>query len=667
MSWLLVLGQLMACTAWGDVRLPGLVGDNMVLQRDSRVVIWGWAEPGERVRIDFRGQRMTVRTDRGGQWSASLGPFPAGGPYQMTIAGRNRIALRNILLGDVWLASGQSNMEAPLGPDESWGWKGVDNVERELRSAHFQHIRLFKAHRKIALTPTQDAQADGWATLTPDSAKSFSAVAYLFGRELHRRYGVPIGLIESSWGGTLAEAWVSEASLQAFPEFRESIDSLRRIDETAVMLEYPGYLQRKSAWYRQHGEEDRGRSDGHYLWAAPGFAADWPTTDEPQAREMEALDGFDGVVWFRKEVDVPAECAGQEALLQLPGAYKSDVTFFNGTQVGQTDTGDQPKEYPVPGSLVKAGRNVIVIRLTGSNGFVGMYGDRDRMLLTVGGQVLPLAGVWSYQPGADLSSLPIPPEYARIKSSPRAPTVLFNGMIAPLVRYRIKGVIWYQGEANAVAKRSAGYRSLFPALIRDWRRQWGYEFPFLFVQLAGWGPNETEPAEYQWAELREAQSMALSVPATGMATAVDVGDEHDIHPRDKQTVAHRLVLAAARVAYGEKVIDSGPVFESLRAEGNRMRIRFSSLGSGLRVRDKYGYVRGFEVAGRDGRFHWAQARQDGDDIVVFSQDVLEPEAVRYGWSNTPDGNVFNEEGLPAPPFRTDAPQPPYAASDTARR
>jgi sialate O-acetylesterase len=290
-----------------------------------------------------------------------------------------------------------------------------------------------------------------------------------------------------------------------------------------------------------------------------------------------------------------------------------------------------------------------------------MFGPEDQLSAEIGSAAISLAGAWSYQPGPDLRDFPML-DAATIAVHPwpmspqYSPTVLFNGMINPLIQFRVKGVIWYQGEDNAIDNRSAQYRTLFPALIRDWRRHWGYEMPFLFVQLAGYGPNRSEPAEYSWADLREAQYMALSLPGTGMATAVDIGDENDGHPKDKQDVAHRLVLAAAKTAYGENIISSGPTYQAMQIEGSRIRIKFSDIGAGLLIKDKYGYGRGFEIAGADDKFVWAQARRDGQDMMVSNDAINHPVAVRYDWSNTPDGNVFNLEGLPAIPFRTDIPK-----------
>jgi len=632
----------------------------MVLQRDARFAVWGWADPGEKVSITFHGKDVAAQTDQSGRWSASMGPFPASGPYDMVIAGKNRLVLHDVLLGDVWVASGQSNMEFPVGPQATDDWMtGLFNAEREIAHANYPQLRLFKVHRKVGFNAADDVQADTWTASTPESTASFSAVAYLFGREIHKRYHVPVGLIETSWGGTPAEAWVSEAGLKSFPEFRGAIDEVKKTDEKSVIAERDRYEHDSAAWNRLHGAEDRGERDGQPIWAEPAFdASSWATIAEPQSKPIEALQWFDGVVWFRREISVPKEQAGKRAVVHFADAFKADVTYFNGVKIGQTDIGHKPRDYVVPVGVIRSGRNVIAVRMTGRDGNVGMFGsdNPDSLLLEIGDEKLPLAGAWSYQPGTDLRDRPVASTLSMLAGDAHNPTVLFNGMIHPLTPFRIKGVLWYQGETNAEEKRSVQYRTLFPALIEDWRAQWGYPFPFLFVQLAGWGHNQAEPAEYSWADLREAQNMALAVPRTGMATAVDVGDEEDIHPRDKRDVAHRLVLAAANVAYGEHVVASGPTYQSMQVEGDRIRIKFSNLGSGLLIKDKYGYARGFEIAGTDGKFRWARAVQDGEDIKVSSDAIRQPAAVRYAWSNTPDGNVFNQEGLPAVPFRTVGPR-----------
>jgi sialate O-acetylesterase len=642
--------------AVADIRLPAVIGDAMVLQRDSKMRLWGWADPGEPVAIAFLGNSFKSKADRSGQWSVSLGPYPAGGPYEMSIAGKNSLKLRDILIGDVWLASGQSNMELQL---KSPFGLSVDNADREVAAASFPQIRLLKVQQKTAPRPDSDTTSEGWRAVTPETAASFSAVAYFFGRELHQRYQVPIGLIQASWGGTVAEAWMSESAVQRFSEFAKS----KAMEETteAARASYRTYAQRRTAWYRVHGQDDRGRVNGRNIWADAKFdSSAWPTIALPQDFSAcgKDFDGFAETVWYRRTLTVPAEQIGKPLLLNLGLMAFDDVTYFNGQRVGATRAFIKLREYVVPAQHVRAGENSIVVRLTGINdptfACTGVFDPAGQMMATIGTKNIPLNGIWSYMPGPDLQDFPrTDATTLAANPSPNAPTTLFNGMINPLRPMRIKGVIWYQGEANV--DRPAQYRTLFPALIRDWRKQWGYDFPFLFVQLAAFGANTPEPADYPLAELREAQTMTLSVPGTGMASAIDIGNEHDVHPSNKQDVGHRLALAAATVAYGEDVVDSGPTYLSMNAENQQIRIRFSNRGSGLTIRDKYGYGRGFEIAGTDGKYHWAQARLDGQDILVSSPLVEHPTAVRYAWSNTPDGNVYNREGLPAVSFRRDNP------------
>jgi sialate O-acetylesterase len=643
--------------AGAAVRLPAIIGDGMVLQRDSKISIWGLADPGEQVAIAFLGKSFKTKADGAGRWSVSLGPYPAGGPYEMAIVGKNSVRLKDILMGDVWLASGQSNMELAL--QGGYGLK-VDNGDREIESANFPQIRLLSFQQKTAPRPEPDTTSEGWRAVTPETAAPFSAVAYFFGREIHQRYQVPIGLIQATWSGTPAEAWMSAAALQPFPEFAKSTNALAGIAD-APRVAYWDYVRRRTAWYRAHAEEDRGRAGGRDIWANPNLdSGAWPTITLPQDFSACGKDfgGFAGTIWLRRTLTVPAEQLGKAVSLSLGLMAYDDVTYFNGQRVGAMQAFLQPREYIVPANQVRAGENSIVVRLTGINvptfACTGVFDPEEKMMARVGTVTVPLKGPWSYMPGPDLRDFPqADAAILAANPSPYAPTTLFNGMINPLRPMRIKGVIWYQGEANA--GRPAQYRKLFPALIGDWRKQWGYDFPFLFVQLAGFGPNKTEPADYPWAELREAQSMALSVPGTGMANTIDIGNEHDIHPSDKQDVGHRLALAAAKVAYGEDVVSSGPTFQSALIENQRIRIRFSNIGSGLTIRDKYGYGRGFEIAGADGKYRWAQASLDGQDILVSSPEVVHPASVRYAWSNTPDGNVYNREGLPAVSFRTDQP------------
>ena len=490
--------------------------------------------------------------------------------------------------------------------------------------------------------------------VTPESVRKFSAVAYLFGREIHRHYRVPIGLIESVWGGTPAETWVSAQSLRKFPEFDAAVERESRIDAAAA-ADFGGYLAARNRWYQLHSREDRGSAMGG-RWAAADYEdADWPVVQEPQPWPIKPVKGFDGTVWYRKEIDVlPAE-AGKPLRLHLSQMLQADTTYFNGTRVGETTGEVMVRDYAVPAPLVKAGRNIVSVRLAGQydsgDGYVGMLGEAGQMYAELGSRKISLAGSWRYQPGPDLRELPEPPPLAEFRGKfPSSPALLFNAMIAPLAPYRIKGVIWYQGESNV--GRAVEYRSLFPALINDWRKQWGYRLPFLFVQIAGFGADPPDPENCERAELREAQTAALSVAATGMASAVDIGDRNDVHPKNKQAVARRLALAASKVAYGESVDYPGPAYRSMQIENGRIRVKFFNTGSGLRIEGGHGELRGFAIAAESGPFVWARAELDGSDVIVASEAVPSPAMVRYDWSNTPDGNLYNRAGLPALPFRT---------------
>jgi sialate O-acetylesterase len=650
---LLAASLVMAAPAHADASLPRLVGDNMVLQRDTPLQIWGWADPGERVRVFFRGRVLSTHADLTGQWSARLRPQHAGGPDDMRIQAKNNLILRNIMVGDVWLASGQSNMQFPMAREGGFG--GVADADREIAAANFPQIRLFNVDRATAMRPAADVGSRGWVAVTPESIRGFSAVAYLFGRELFQRYQVPIGLIESAYGGTPAETWVSERSLKKFPEFAASIARQSRSDAHAE-AGFDAYLEARNRWYLVHGAEDRGAA-AHDPWsAADHAAADWPTITEPAPWPIKAVKDFDGTMWYRREIEVlPAE-AGNSIRLHLSRLLQADTTYFNGTEVGATSGEIPSRDYLVPGTLVSAGRNVITIRLSGQyasgDGYVGMLGEASQMYADLGSRRIPLAGTWRYQPGPDLSELPEAPPLAEFRSQfPQSPTVVFNAMIAPLAPYRLKGVIWYQGESNV--GRAEQYRSLFPALIEDWRSHWGYRLPFLYVQLPGFDADGPAPAQSARAELRDAQSAASSIAATGMASAIDLGERDDNHPKNKQDVAHRLALAARNVAYGESVVSSGPTFRSKRIEGARIRIEFANLGSGLRASDQPTAVRGFAIAAKHGPFVSASARLDGNSVIVWSDSIPDPATVRYDWANSPDGNLYNIEGLPALPFRTD--------------
>ncbi|MCL6101898.1 MAG: sialate O-acetylesterase [Bacteroidetes bacterium] len=473
---LLLVLLFFSATANAQVTLPPFFNCNMVLQQGIPIPVWGWASPGEKVSVTFNNKTVTTKTGKDGKWKVSLPSMNYGGPYKMVVKGKNLRTIENILIGEVWVCSGQSNMEFKL--------SSANNADAEIAASNYPEIRLFTVKRRMAQTPQENLEEGEWWECSPVSTPNFSAVAYFFGRELYKKLKVPIGLIHTSWGGTAAETWTSPEAIAKNPDFAPMLEKLKTID----LKEYA------------------------------------KNTDK---------------------------------------------------------------------SVPKLGPNTF-------------------------------------------------------------PTLLYNGMIHPLIPYGIKGVIWYQGENNA--GRAFQYRQVFPEMIKDWRSQWHQgDFPFLFVQLANYMKADSLPAQSTWAELREAQSMTLSLPKTGMASAIDVGDAGNIHPKDKQTVGKRLALSALKVAYNQNIENMGPVYNEMKVSGNKVEITFSHVGTGLKAKDKYGYVKGFALAGNDHKFHWATAAITGTNTIILSApEVAEPVAVRYAWGNNPDDvNLYNSEGLPADPFRTD--------------
>lgn len=618
-----------------EVTLPYILSDNMVLQRDVPVTLWGWAKAGEKVTVMLQGQQVSTKTGKDGTWKVTMKPLAAGGPFELTIKGKNTLVLKNILAGDVWVCGGQSNMEWPLAQSRNWP------ADKALTKN--DNIRLFYVPKNMSPKPLANTKEARWEVCNDKSASVFSAIGFYFGMNLSKQLNIPIGLINSNWGGTDIETWTSLETMYADKDYTAVIDNMRaaNLDQLAEQA-----AQKQKQWEQQVAEEDPGIKEKWYL--PETGTAGWSRMKQPQAWEGGGLPGLDGVVWFRKEILVSAENAGMEALLSLGPIDDNDITWVNGEQVGQTNQYDVPREYKIRAGLLKAGLNVISIKVIDTGGGGGLWGADNQMQLVTGSEATSLAGEWMYQVGLNL---PAPAS----SSGPNSyPSLLYNGMIHPLINYAIKGAIWYQGENNA--GQYVKYRQLFPAMIRDWREKWNIgAFPFLFVQLANYMEPAIVPQESSWAGLREAQSMTLSVPATGMAVIIDIGEAKDIHPRNKDDVGYRLSLAAMKVAYGKDVVYSGPVYKSMTVNGNEATLEFTSAGSGLVAKDRYGYLKSFMVAGADRKFVWAKAwLAPGNKVVVSSPLVPDPVAVRYAWADNPDdANLYNIEGLPASPFRTD--------------
>lgn len=617
--------------------LPHLFTDNMVLQRGIEVPVWGITIPKTRVDIQINGVSVSTLSDESGKWIVRLPPMNAGGPFEMKIVSDQIIVLKNVMIGEVWLASGQSNME--------WSLKsGVIDSEKEIAKANFPEIRYFQVPKNVSHFPLSDTKGGEWISCSPDTAGDMSAVAYYFARELWQEQKVAVGIIQSFWGGTVCEAWTSQEMLANLEDFIEPIRKIREKDEDWEAL------HKKSdqlAEVRNQIERTANVGIEKGIHKPEYDDSDWAKTEFPINMWHMGLDWYWGFVWVRKWIDIPEEMDGKPAIINLGKIAFEDITWINGVNIGSGSDQQKLREYEIPKGLLKPGKNLIAIRVLSRYG-AGKIGTPSADPIIRFGDTknknISLMGTWVFNEKIEA-------EFPVGEGFQNKPSALFNAMISPLIPYGIKGVIWYQGESNA--DNALQYRSLFPAMINDWRAQWNMgDFPFLFVQLANYDQRSKEPVDNNWAELREAQFMTLKLPKTGMAVTIDVGDPEDIHPRNKRPVGERLYASARNVAYGENSVHSGPLYQNFRVEEGAIRIYFTEIGTGLKGNNEDALI-GFSIAGIDKKFYWAHAEIDGNTIVVKSPQVNAPVAVRYAWDKNPECNLFNNEGLPASPFRTD--------------
>ena len=634
---------IIACitiTAPAQVKLPRLVRDSMVLQRDAPIKIWGWAKAGEKVTVKFNGKSYKAKTGTDGKWSVLLSSMKAGGPYTMDISASTKISLKEILVGDVWFCSGQSNMVHQMNIHDV-------TYARDIATANYPQIRHFWIPTLTSLDgPKDDLPTGFWKSAIGDDTRPFSAVAYFFARMIYEKYHVPIGLINASVGGTPIEAWTSEEGLKDFPAL---ISTIQKNKDTS----YVNGLARK-AFADNANRQPRPPQDKGLIGPKPWYdityvPAGWKTIAVPGYWEDQGIRDLNGVVWYRKEIDVPASMIGKPARVFLGRIVDADVLYINGKQVGNTTYMYPQRRYNVPADLLKAGKNIVVVKVTNNNGKGGFVPDKPYCLFA-GNDTIDLKGYWQYKVGEVFI-----PRGGGFGGGPinaqNQPAALYNAMVAPVINYAIKGILWYQGEANS--SRAAEYAKLQPAQIIDWRNKWKEgDIPFLYVQLPNFMDANYIPSESQWAELREAQLKSLAVPNTGMAVGIDLGEWNDIHPDNKKDVGERLALIAEKMVYGENIIYSGPIFQSATVEGNKITIRFTHTGSGLVTKDGED-PREFAIAGADKKFVWAKAKIEGDKIIVSADEVINPMYVRYAWADNPDTNLYNKEGLPASPFRTD--------------
>lgn len=645
LSVILLSGSISA-----KVELPKIFTDNMVLQQQTDAPIWGKATSGKEVKIvtSWDKKSYSVLAGSDGKWKTTVKTPKAGGPYEISISDGKPMILKNILIGEVWVCSGQSNMEMPIA-----GWGKVNNYEQEIVNANYPNIRLLHINQATSLQPLDDLKStrNGWQECSSFTVPEFSAVAYFFGRDLHKNLNVPIGLISASWGGTLAEAWTSGEALMEMPYFR---DAVMEISSTSEAEAQAIYERKYKEWDDLTLKADGGFENNKPIWTDVSFNDDlWSSMRLPNEWEEQGLDNFDGIVWFRKTIDIPASWDGKELKLRLAMIDDIDITYFNGVEIGSTHGYNTQRTYKIPGKLVKKGKAVISVRVTDTGGGGGIHGEPQNMSIGLAkhptsGQT-PLSGNWKYKVAVDFSKHPQAPQ--GIVGNSNRPTVLFNAMINPIVPYAIQGAIWYQGEANE--HRGYQYRELLPLLIRDWRAHWEKDFPFYYVQLANYMQRKSQPqGDTYWAELREAQFMTQHIENTGMVVTIDIGEGSDIHPKNKQDVGLRLALAARAKTYGENIPYSGPVYKNYRIEDNKIRLFFDNADGGVKAKDG-SKLTGFAIAGSDHKFYWADAKIEGNEVVVSSSNVKYPVAVRYAWGDNPECNLYNGADLPASPFRTD--------------
>ncbi len=612
-------------------RVNSYFADHMVLQRNREVPLWGPASEGETITVKFAGQTLST-VAKGGTWSIALQPMKANAePQTMTITngGGGVRTIRDVLVGDVWVASGQSNMERELGP--RGGQKDIVGWKEAVALANYPLIRQYQIPRNTSTKPLDDGHGS-WLVCSPETAAEFCGVGYFFIRDVYESQHIPMAMIHTSWGGTPAEAWTSLEKVKTVPSYADLAETVEKLTVDPSILK-----DMREIWFDEH---DAGSA--RQWWTEETTTSGWNEVEVPAFFEAMGIHNFDGVVWFRKTVDLPESVAGKPATLHVGQIDDNDRTWVNGQMVGETDGWTKKRSYAVPEGVLQAGRNVIAIRVldTGSKGGWASGPEEMQLVFGEGTETVSLSGTWQEQVGAKLTRGA--EFYVRGRLNQNSPSTLFNAMINPLLPLPIKGVIWYQGESNN--DRADDYEDLFAAMVEDWRARWngGGNFPFLFVQIA--------PHQGMTPELRESQRLVLErEPNMAMVVTVDVGDATDIHPARKAPVGHRLALAARALAYGEAVEYSGPLYKSVTLDDGSLIIDFTHVGSGLMAKD--GELKGFEMAGPDGTFVPARAKIDGDLVVVSSDQVTASVSVRYGWSNVPDINLFNKAGLPASPFK----------------
>lgn len=622
-----------------QVTVATIFSDNMVLQQNAKIPVWGLAKKNEAITVKFHNQTKKTVTDKNGKWSVYLDNEKAGGPFVLLIKGQNKIEIKNILVGEVWLCSGQSNMEFTVAQS--------NNADAEIANANFPLIRHIKIPKEINSEGQSNFTKSNWEVCSPETVANFTAVGYFFAREINQKSNVPIGLINATWGGTNIETWISREGLESSPEFKEMIDQMPKIDLN-TLLDLKMVAAKKGI---ESMQKSKFTTDKVPLYKNLNFDdSSWLTLQQPGAWEQQILGNFDGVVWLRKHFTLTG--INQSVMLEISGVDDNDVTYVNGIKVGETDGWDAKRSYMIPSEILKIGDNIVAVRVTDNGAGGGIHGDPEALRLTFENTQIPLAGTWKFQVEEIKDHI----------NENEFPSLCYNAMINPLIPFAFKGVLWYQGETNV--PRAAQYKKAFPLLIEDWRSKFKSDFPFYFVQLASYETKGNSNEGCDIAELREAQTNTLKVKNTGMAITTDlVTDPKDIHPKNKLDVGRRLAAVALNNLYDQKMICSGPIFKSFENSNGSTIVTFENIGSDLSAKNSSNFVFGLEVAGPDKVFYPAKGillSEIKNGKVVYEKvslscdKVANPVAIRFGWiGDTNDCNLFNKEGFPAVPFRTD--------------
>lgn len=613
--------------------LSPLINDGMVLQRNSMVKIWGKGVPKKELKLTFLNNDYITSVGEDGSWYINFSNLEPGGPYDMVIYhdGEERL-IKDILVGDVWVLAGQSNMQIPIG-------RTLDLFEEEVKGVNYPEIRHFTVPMVYDFHEPIDELSNGsWASVTPETIYSFSAIGYFFSKKIYDKYRIPIGLLWTAIGGTPAEAWISEGSLMSFDRFSELLGMCK--DDSYVQGTINKENEYNNNWYHEMYEADEGLKE--VPWYSEDYNdKDWREIQLPGSFRGTELEPIRGSVWLKKDITIPEHIAGKEGRLVLGTVVDADDTYLNGVQIGNTGYLYPPRRYKIPEGLLKAGKNTITVRTIMTQNIGGFVTDMP-YFVKVDNEQIPISGLWKYKVGA-ITRPQAPTTFFQYK-----PTGVYNGMIYPLRNYSVAGVLWYQGESNT--GNPYDYKDLFETVISDWRNLWNRpDLPFYYVQLANHCPWRLEPEVSGWAHVREAQRQIMKLPNTGMAVTIDVGMYNDLHPWDKKSVGERLALWALNYTYGENQVCSGPIYNHMVVEDNKIKLCFDYIGSGLVVKgDK---LETFEISGEDGSFHPAEATIEDDCIIVSCKKVLKPQRARYAWADNPENaNLYNKEGLPASPF-----------------